>query len=224
MEIICEKLTKIYRQGDREDVTAVNDCAWHLPTGSITVLLGVSGSGKSTLLRLLGLQEQPTSGRILFDGEDVTALDESAWARIRAHRIGFIHQNYRLIPMLSVEENILLPRRIIGQCCDEEELKKLAALLHIENKLANFPASLSGGQQQRVAIARALINHPPLILADEPTGNLDSGTKQAMIELFSKVHQLYSPTVVIVTHDHALTAIADQVYQMENGHPILRTR
>ena len=219
MDIICEHLTKTYRQGEHTEITPVNNCDWYLPTGSITVLLGVSGSGKSTLLRLLGLQERATSGRILFDGEDVTALGEAARSKIRANRIGFIHQNYRLIPMLSVEENILLPRRIIGQHCDDKELKELSTLLHIEDKLAHFPTSLSGGQQQRVAIARALINRPPLILADEPTGNLDSGTKQEIVELFFEAHRLYRPTVVIVTHDKSLTAIADAVYRMENGRP-----
>lgn len=220
MTITCENITHIYRQGKQEDVTALRNCQLHLPEHSVTVLLGISGSGKSTLLRLIGLQEYPTSGRILFDSVDVTRLSESERSRMRARDIGFIHQNYRLIPMLTVEENILLPGHITGKAHSDDDLRKLTRLLQIDRKLSYFPASLSGGQQQRVAIARALINRPQLILADEPTGNLDHATKQDMIRLFAQIHREYAPTLLIVTHDPAFAEIADCVCKMENGSPI----
>jgi len=216
MHIICENLTKIYRQGD-ECVTAVNACQLNIPHGQITVILGVSGSGKTTLLKLLGLQDTPTSGKILFDGTDITAQRESVRSKMRTRDIGFVHQNYNLIPLLSAEENILLPCCIDGRACDRTELLRLADLLQIRQKLHHFPSALSGGQQQRVAIARALINRPGLILADEPTGNLDRETKQTVMQLFRAIHQVYNPTIIIVTHDHSFAEIADQIYQMEDG-------
>lgn len=217
MNITCENLTKLYRQGSHDDVIAVNSCSLQIPQNHIVVLLGVSGSGKSTLLRLLGLQEYPTSGKILFDSVDVTSLRESERSKIRMRDIGFIHQNYNLIPLLSAEENIILPRYIAGKSYDKAELAQLTEMLQINHKLHNFPSSLSGGQQQRVAIARALINHPKLILADEPTGNLDHQTKQDVIQLFTKIREEYQATVVIVTHDRSFVDIADEVYVMQNG-------
>lgn len=220
MHIICEDLTKIYRQGNDEDVVAVNTCRLDIPPGRIVVLLGVSGSGKTTLLKMLGLLEQPTSGRILFDSVDVSTLSESERSKMRTRDIGFVHQNYNLIPLLSVEENIALSRYISGKSYDKAELTRLTDLLQISSKLHAFPAALSGGQQQRVAIARALINRPGLILADEPTGNLDYQTKQEIMQLFLQIHIEFQATVVIVTHDHSFTEIADQVYVMENGRPV----
>jgi len=217
MNIICENLTKIYRQGSHDDVIAVNSCNFQIEQQQIVVILGVSGTGKSTLLRLLGLQEYPTSGKIRFDALDVTSLRESERSRMRTSEIGYVHQNYNLIPLMSAEENILLPRYIAGKSRDKSDLAKLSELLQIHHKLHYFPSSLSGGQQQRVAIARALINHPKLVLADEPTGNLDHMTKYDVIKLFSQIRDEYQATVVIVTHDQSFVDIADRVYMMENG-------
>ena len=221
MHIICKDLTKIYRQGNDTDIIAVNACQLDISHGQIIVLLGVSGSGKTTLLKMLGLLEQPTSGSILFDSLDTATLTEAQRSRMRTQNIGFIPQDYRLIPLLSVEENIVLPRYIDGQSYDKQELLQLTDLLQISSKLHAFPTALSGGQQQRVAIARALINHPGLILADEPTGNLDQQTAKEIMQLFSTIHSAYQTTIIIVTHDHSFTEIADQVYVMEDGRPVL---
>ncbi len=214
MNIRCESVGKIYRQGRSEEVVALSDCNFEIQEGKIAAILGISGAGKSTLLRLLGLREPTTTGRILLDGVDTSTRSERERARIRREEIGFVHQQYDLIPWLSVEENILLPCRIAGRPCEQEELHRLAILLQIERKLQEFPAVLSGGQQQRVAIARALIHRPRLLLCDEPTGNLDRSTRDEVIHLLTEIHRTYSTTMIIATHDRELAEIADLVYQI----------
>lgn len=221
MHIICHNLTKTYQQGDDTNVIAVDNCQLDIPQGTLCVLLGVSGSGKTTLLKLLGLLEQPTSGQILFDSVDVTLYAESQRSKVRAQSIGFIYQNYNLISELSVEENILLPCYICGKAYSSTKLKKLMDFLQISHKRHCFPPSLSGGQQQRVAIARALIHEPGLILADEPTGNLDNRTKKEVMKLLLDVQKEYGTTMLVVTHDDSFTEIADRMYVMENGTPTL---
>lgn len=216
MNIKCLDVTKIYNP-NTDRIVAVDCCNFEFVEGTINVVLGVSGSGKTTFLKLLGLLDTPTSGKILFDDKDLTLLSQTEKDQMRNKTIGFVYQNYNLIPLLTVEENILLPRYIGSKKYLKEELISLTTLLGIHQKLQHFPSDLSGGQQQRVAIARALINSPKLVLADEPTANLDYKTKQDVIKLFQKIHNEFSSTIIIATHDEAFIEIADNVFHIENG-------
>jgi putative ABC transport system ATP-binding protein len=212
-------LTKKFQSGD-STVTAVNDISLNIPTGVFSTIVGKSGSGKSTLLSLLGALDKPTSGLIDVDGQNITAMGDSKLINYRRHKIGFIFQNYNLIPNLSALENVMLPMEFGGVAGKErkERARKLLDQVGItEDKQNRRPGRLSGGEQQRVAIARALANKPKLILADEPTGNLDSATGKVIIDLLKKLAKTEETTIVAVTHDDGIAEEAHMMFRLKDG-------
>ena len=198
-----ENLTKVYGK-DNAQVVALDHVSFEVPKGQFLAIVGPSGSGKSTLLHLLGGVDRPTSGRVLIDGEDIYALNESSLAVFRRRQIGLIYQFYNLLPVLNVEENITLPLLLDGQKPDQAQLQQMVATLGLSNRLRHLPNQLSGGQQQRVSIGRALIANPAIVLADEPTGNLDSKNSQEILDLLKLSNKIYQQTVIIITHDHSI--------------------
>lgn len=211
-----ENLTKVYGKGSAE-VVALDHVSFEVPKGQFLAIVGPSGSGKSTLLHLLGGVDRPTSGRVLIDGEDIYALGESNLAVFRRRQIGLIYQFYNLLPVLNVEENITLPLLLDGQKPDKEHLRQLVTTLGLSNRLSHLPNQLSGGQQQRVSIGRALIANPAIVLADEPTGNLDSKNSQEIIDLLKLSNSMYQQTVIIITHDANIALKADRILRVEDG-------
>ena len=217
MEILKVKnLSKTYGKGENK-IKAVDDISFSVEKGDFVAIVGASGSGKSTLLHLLGGVDRPTSGKVYIDGVDIYAMDNDALAIFRRRQVGLIYQFYNLIPILDVEENITLPAKLDGQNVDNKHLKDLLETLGLENRKKHLPNELSGGQQQRVSIGRAIINNPALVLADEPTGNLDSKARDEIISLLKKSNEKYNQTIIVITHDLEIAAMANRIITIEDG-------
>lgn len=217
MEILkIEHLTKIYGSGENT-VRAVDDISFSVEKGEFLAIIGPSGSGKSTLLHILGGVDRPTSGKVYLNGQDVYAQNEEALAIFRRRQVGLIYQFYNLIPVLDVVENMTLPVLMDGRRVNEERLRELLNVLGLTARQKNLPNQLSGGQQQRVSIGRALMNAPSVVLADEPTGNLDSRNSQEIVELLKQSNRKYGQTLVIITHDENIALQADRVIAIEDG-------
>ncbi len=217
MEILrVENLKKTYGKGNTL-VKAIDDVSFTVEKGEFVAIVGASGSGKSTLLHLLGGVDRPTSGKIIIDGEDIYKLNETNLAIFRRRQVGLIYQFYNLIPILNVEENMTLPILLDGKKPDEEYLKELIETLGLERRVNHLPNELSGGQQQRVSIGRALMNRPALLLADEPTGNLDSKASHDIIELLKLSNKKYKQTIIMITHDHSLALNASRIITIDDG-------
>ena len=217
MEILkVEHLKKNYGKGNTL-VKALDDVSFSVEKGEFVAVVGASGSGKSTLLHLLGGVDKPTSGKIIIDGEDIYNLNETNLAIFRRRQVGLIYQFYNLIPILNVKENMTLPILLDGKKPDETYLKELVETLGLSNRVNHLPNELSGGQQQRVSIGRALMNRPALLLADEPTGNLDSKASKDIIELLKLSNKKYKQTIIMITHDHDLALNADRIITIDDG-------
>lgn len=217
MEILrVEHLTKKYGKGENE-VIAVNDVSFSIQKGEFIAIVGSSGSGKSTLLHLLGGVDRPTSGKVFIEGKDIYELSDDNLAIFRRRQVGLIYQFYNLIPILNVEENIALPCDLDGKKVEPERLNELLRTLGLEKRKKHLPNQLSGGQQQRVSIGRALINQPAIVLADEPTGNLDSKASDEIVELLKLSNQKYHQTIVMITHDLEIAKLADRMIKIEDG-------
>ena len=217
MEILkVENLTKIYGAGNAE-VRALDGVSFAVEKGEFLAIIGPSGSGKSTLLHALGGVDRPTSGKVYMNGQDVYAQNEEQLAIFRRRHVGLIYQFYNLIPVLNVVENMTLPVRMDGRKVNEERLNELLHLLALEDRKNNLPNQLSGGQQQRVSIGRALMNAPEIVLADEPTGNLDSKNSREIVELLKLSNRKYNQTLIVITHDEQIALQADRVIAIEDG-------
>ncbi len=217
MEILkVHNLSKVYGKGDTQ-IKALDDISFNVEKGEFVAIVGPSGSGKSTLLHILGGVDTPSSGQVLVDGTDICALDQTKLAIFRRRQIGLIYQFYNLIPILNVEENITLPLLLDERSLDEAPLKEIVATLGLEDRVRHLPNQLSGGQQQRVSIGRALINNPALILADEPTGNLDSSNAKEIIALLKLSNKRYHQTLIVVTHDRDIALQADRIISFGDG-------
>lgn len=217
MEILkVENLTKVYGSGDNE-VHALDNISFSVEKGQFVAITGPSGSGKSTLLHLLGGVDKPTSGKVLVNGTDVYAQDETQLAIFRRRQVGLIYQFYNLIPVLNVVENMTLPVLMDGRKVNEERLEELLSVLSLKERQSHLPNQLSGGQQQRVAIGRALMNAPAVVLADEPTGNLDSKNSQEIMELLKYSNEKYDQTLIMITHDENIALQADRIITIEDG-------
>lgn len=217
MEIVrVEHLSKVYGKGDTA-VHALDDVSFSIEQGQFVAIVGPSGSGKSTLLHILGGVDTPTSGKVQIGDTDISKLDETALAIFRRRQIGLIYQFYNLIPILTVEENMTLPLLLDGKKPDRQMLHTLVSTLGLSERLHHLPNQLSGGQQQRVSIGRALLNNPALMLADEPTGNLDSENSKEIIALLRRFNREFNQTVVIITHDERIALSADRVISVQDG-------
>ena len=203
-------------------LTILHPTSFGVSRGRIVAITGPSGSGKSTILGLIAGLDAPTSGRITIDGQDITALGEEALAKLRGEKVGIVFQFFHLLPSLTAYENILVPMEISGVVDAAKRAKALLADVGLSDRGHHYPSQLSGGEQQRVAIARALANDPPVVLADEPTGNLDSGTGKQVIELLMKVNREHGRTLVLVTHDPELAAMADEIIALRDGRIVER--
>ena len=211
-----EKLFKIYGKDDAR-VTALNGVDFEVPKGQFLAIVGASGSGKSTLLHLLGGVDKPTAGKVIIDGVDIYGLDETKRAIFRRRQIGLVYQFYNLIPVLTAEENITLPLLLDGRKPDAAHLDALTNTLGLKDRLRHLPNQLSGGQQQRVSIGRALAANPAIVLADEPTGNLDSKNSAEIMDLLRISNNLYHRTLIVITHDPNIALKADRVMRIEDG-------
>jgi len=217
MEILkVENLSKTYGKGDNE-VKALDNVSFTVQKGEFVAIIGPSGSGKSTLLHILGGVDKPTSGKVFMDGKDVYTQNDTQLAIFRRREVGLIYQFYNLIPVLNVSENITLPVLMDGRKVNQERLEELLNILQIKGRENHLPNQLSGGQQQRVSIGRALMNSPALMLADEPTGNLDSKNSQDIIELLKNSNKMYNQTLIIITHDENIALQADRIIAIEDG-------
>ncbi len=217
MEILkVHNLSKVYGKGDTQ-IRALDDISFSVEKGEFVAIVGPSGSGKSTLLHILGGVDTPSSGQVLVDGTDICALDQTKLAIFRRRQIGLIYQFYNLIPILNVEENITLPLLLDERSLDGARLKEIVATLGLGDRVSHLPNQLSGGQQQRVSIGRALINTPALILADEPTGNLDSSNSKEIIALLKLSNKRYHQTLILVTHDRDIALQADRIISFGDG-------
>lgn len=218
MEIVrVENLSKVYGKGDTK-VVALDKVSFSVEQGEFVAIVGASGSGKSTLLHLLGGVDRPTSGKVFVGGKNIYELDDDKLAIFRRREVGLIYQFYNLIPILNVEENITLPLDLDNRKADPEKLKNLIKLLGLENRKNHLPNELSGGQQQRVSIGRALVTHPSVVLADEPTGNLDSKSSEEIMTLLKRSNVEYKQTIIMITHNMELAKVADRVIEIEDGH------
>lgn len=218
MEILrVEHLSKRYGQGEAQ-VSALDDVSFRVEQGEFVAIVEPSGSGKSTLLHLLGGVDQPSSGKVYVSNKDMYALDETALAIFRRRQIGLIYQFYNLIPVLNVEENMTLPLLLDNRRVNEQQLDKLVQALGLKKRLHHLPSQLSGGQQQRVSIGRALMASPAIVLADEPTGNLDRANSREIIELLKRLHDELHQTLIIITHDESIALQADRILKIEDGH------
>ena len=217
MEILrVEHLSKIYGKGENE-VRALDDVSFSVEKGQFVAIIGPSGSGKSTLLHILGGVDRPTAGKVFLEGQDVFAQNEDQLAIFRRRQVGLIYQFYNLIPVLNVTENITLPVLMDGRKVNQERLEDLLTTLALKEREKHLPNQLSGGQQQRVSIGRALMNSPAVVLADEPTGNLDSKNSQEIVELLKLSNKQYGQTLVIITHDESIALQADRIITIEDG-------
>jgi len=217
MEILrIENLSKVYGK-DETAVKALDEVSFSVQKGEFIAIIGPSGSGKSTLLHLLGGVDRPTSGKVLIENTDIYSLNETQLAIFRRRQIGLIYQFYNLIPVLTVEENMTLPLLLDGHKVDQDHFNKIVNILGLEKRLHHLPNQLSGGQQQRVSIGRALMNNPSIMLADEPTGNLDSKNSSEIIDLLKMFNKTYNQTLIIITHDERIALQADRVIAIEDG-------
>ena len=214
-------LRKFYGSGDTQ-VKALDGVDLSVENGEFVAIVGTSGSGKSTLLHMLGGLDRPTSGAVLVDGKDIFSLKDEELTIFRRRKIGFVFQSYNLVPVLSVYENIVLPIQLDGGKVDQSYVNQVIEALGLEQKLQNLPSQLSGGQQQRVAIARALATKPAIILADEPTGNLDSITSQDVLSLMKVTGQKFAQTMVMITHNEEIAQMADRIVRIEDGRIVKR--
>ena len=217
MEILrVEHLSKIYGKGENE-VRALDDVSFSIEKGQFVAIIGPSGSGKSTLLHILGGVDRPTAGKVFLEGQDVFAQNEDQLAIFRRRQVGLIYQFYNLIPVLNVTENITLPVLMDGRKVNQERLEDLLTTLALKGREKHLPNQLSGGQQQRVSIGRALMNSPAVVLADEPTGNLDSKNSQEIVELLKLSNKQYGQTLIVITHDESIALQADRIITIEDG-------
>ena len=216
-----EGLKKYYGTGNTL-VKALDGVDLAVEQGEFVAIVGTSGSGKSTLLHMLGGLDRPTSGKVTVDGRDIFALKDEELTIFRRRKIGFVFQSYNLVPVLSVWENMILPIQLDGRAVDEAFVREVVATLGLEKKLQNLPSQLSGGQQQRVAIARALATKPAILLADEPTGNLDSKTSQDVLGLMKVTSQKFGQTMVMITHNEEIAQLADRIVRIEDGRIVTR--
>ena len=217
MEVLrIEHLSKIYGSGENE-VRALDDVSFSVEKGQFVSIIGPSGSGKSTLLHILGAVDRPTSGKVFLNGEDVFAQNEEQLAIFRRRQVGLVYQFYNLIPVLNVTENLTHPLLLDGRQVDEKQLTELVSTLGLTGRESHLPNELSGGQQQRVSIGRALINAPAVVLADEPTGNLDSKNSREIVELLKLSNRKYNQTLIVITHDENIALQADRILAMEDG-------
>lgn len=215
MILRAEKLTKEYEQGEKR-IRAVQNATFSVEEGEFVAIVGTSGSGKSTLLSMIGGLERPTSGEVLLDGENLYAASDNRLSEIRNRQIGFVFQNYALLPVLTLRENIMIPQLIAGGG-SKSYMEDLFDLLGLRDRLDHLPSEASGGQQQRAAVARALVNQPKILLADEPTGNLDKQSAADLIGLLLKTREKLGQTILLVTHDPDIAAKADRVLCMDGG-------
>lgn len=211
-----QNLTKKYGKKDTE-VVALDDVSFSVNKGEFVAIIGASGSGKSTLLHLIGGVDKPTSGKVFIDGTDIYALNNDNLAIFRRRQIGLIYQFYNLIPILNVKENITLPCDLDGQKIDEKHLNEILYVLGLEKRVNHLPNELSGGQQQRVSIGRAIINNPSIVLADEPTGNLDSKASKEIMDLLKLSNKKYNQTLIVITHDEKIALEADRIITIQDG-------
>ncbi len=217
MEILrCEGITKKYGSGETE-VTALDNVSFSVEKGEFVSIIGPSGSGKSTLLHILGGVDRPTSGKVFVDGTELHALKEDKLAIFRRRQIGLVYQFYNLMPVLNVDENIALPHLLDGRKLDKDRLDRIVEHLGLADRRENLPSQLSGGQQQRVSIGRALYSHPALLLADEPTGNLDRKTGEEIVDLLRESNRTQNQTLILITHDESLAIQADRILYLEDG-------
>ena len=217
MEILrVENLTKVYGKGENE-VRALDGVSFSVEKGAFVAVIGPSGSGKSTLLHILGGVDRPTGGKVFMDGKDVYAQNEEQLAIFRRRQVGLIYQFYNLIPVLNVTENITLPVLMDGQKVNQNRLAELMTPLKLTGRENHLPNQLSGGQQQRVSIGRALMNAPAVVLADEPTGNLDSRSSREIVELLKVSNEKYGQTLIVITHDESIALQADRILSIEDG-------
>lgn len=217
MEILrVENLSKIYGKGESK-VVALDNISFSVQKGEFVAIVGASGSGKSTLLHLIGGVDRPTNGKVFIDGKDIYSFNDDKLAIFRRRQVGLIYQFYNLIPILNVEENITLPLSLDDRKVDKRRLDELIGVLGLESRRLHLPNELSGGQQQRASIGRALITNPAIILADEPTGNLDSKSSDEIVELLRKSNKEYNQTIVMITHNMEIAKIADRIIKIEDG-------
>lgn len=217
MEILkVENLCKQYGKGENK-VTALNNVSFTVNKGEFVAIVGASGSGKSTLLHLIGGVDRPTSGKVFIDGKDIYKFNDDELAIFRRRQVGLIYQFYNLIPILNVEENITLPLKLDNRNIDKKRLDELIKVLGLEERRAHLPNELSGGQQQRTSIGRAMITNPAIILADEPTGNLDSKASDEIVALLKKSNKDYKQTIIMITHNLEIAKVADRIIKIEDG-------
>lgn len=217
MEILrIENLSKVYGK-DEAKVIALDDVSLSVNKGEFVAIIGPSGSGKSTLMHLMGGVDRPTDGKVFVDGTDIYSLDETQLAIFRRRQIGLIYQFYNLLPVLTVEENITLPLLLDGHEVDQKQFQNIVQTLGLKDRLDHLPNQLSGGQQQRVSIGRALVSNPALMLADEPTGNLDSENSKEIIDLMKMFNKLYNQTLIMITHDEQIALQADRIVTIMDG-------
>lgn len=216
MILRAENLKKQYGNGENL-VRALDGVSLEVDRGEFVAIVGTSGSGKSTLLHMLGGLDRPTSGKVYVDGKDISDLTEDALCIFRRRKIGFVFQSFNLVPVLNVYENIVLPIELDGKETDEKFVREVIAVLGLQEKVNSLPSQLSGGQQQRVAIARALSSKPAIILADEPTGNLDSHTSQDVLNLLRVTGEKFGQTIVMITHNEEIAQMADRIIRIEDG-------
>ena len=217
MEILrVENLSKVYGKGENK-VVALDNVSFSVEKGEFVAIVGASGSGKSTLLHLVGGVDRPTKGKVFIDGKNIYEMNDDKLAIFRRRQVGLIYQFYNLIPILNVEENISLPVLLDGKKIDRDKLHEIVTTLGLENRIAHLPNQLSGGQQQRVSIGRSLINNPSIILADEPTGNLDSKNSKEIVELLKFSNKKYNQTLIMITHDPQIALEADRIITIEDG-------
>lgn len=222
MKVLQTKELKKYYGTGENLVKALDGVAFDVEQGEFVAIVGTSGSGKSTLLHMLGGLDRPTDGEVFIEGKNIFALQDEELTIFRRRKIGFVFQNYNLVPVLNVYENILLPIQLDGNTPDEKYINSIIETLGLKEKLENLPNNLSGGQQQRVAIARALAAKPAIILADEPTGNLDSKTSQDVLSLLKVTSQKFSQTIVMITHNEEIAQLADRIVRIEDGKIVTR--
>lgn len=217
MEILrVENLSKVYGKGQTQ-VTALDNVSFNVQKGEFLAIVGASGSGKSTLLHLIGGVDRPTSGKVFIDGKDIYNFNDDGLAIFRRRQVGLIYQFYNLIPILNVEENITLPLSLDNREVNKNKLDELIKTLGLENRRNHLPNELSGGQQQRTSIGRAMITNPAIILADEPTGNLDSKSSDEIVELLKKSNRDYKQTIIMITHNMEIAKVADRIIKIEDG-------
>ncbi len=217
MEILrVENLTKIYGK-DEAEVRALDNVSFSVEKGEFVAIVGASGSGKSTLLHLIGGVDRPTSGKVYIDGNDIFEFNDDKLAIFRRRQVGLIYQFYNLLPILNVEENITLPLALDNRKCDMEKLEEMLNVLGLADRRNHLPNELSGGQQQRTSIGRALITNPTIVLADEPTGNLDSKSSDEIVALLKKTNKDLKQTIIMITHNMEIAKIADRIIKIEDG-------